>query len=162
MRDVLVACIGNVFHGDDGFGVEVARRLAERGALGPHARVVDFGIRGMDLALALSSGIDAAVLVDATARGGEPGTLYVLAPDEIAPAPAAPEAHGMHPVQALALAQRMGGVPRRVRVVGCEPEILGDDEEPIMGLSPRVDAAASRAVDLVASVVRDLEEGADA
>lgn len=156
MTEVLVACIGNVFHGDDGFGVEVARRLAAR-ALGPRTRVVDFGIRGMDLALALSSGIDAAILVDATARGGEPGTLYVLEPEAIAPAGATPDAHGMHPVQALALAQRLGGVPRRVRVVGCEPEVMGDDEAPIMGLSPRVDAAASRAVDLVLEVVRAME-----
>jgi hydrogenase maturation protease len=76
----LVAGIGNIFLGDDGFGVEVATRLAGADLPGG-VKVVDYGIRGMHLAYDLSSGYDAAILVDATARGGEPGTIYVIEPD---------------------------------------------------------------------------------
>src|ERR1700749_1947272 len=100
---VLVAGIGNVFLGDDGFGVALAQRL---GDLGEGVDVVDFGIRGMDLAYALGE-YDAAVL-----RGGAPGTLYVIEPD-LEELDAAPEAHGMDPVKVLALARALGGVPPR-------------------------------------------------
>ena len=84
---VLIACIGNIFLGDDGFGVEVARRLANRRLAGRRSagptlpddvRVVDFGIRGLDLVYALLDGYETAILVDATPRGGEPGTLYLI------------------------------------------------------------------------------------
>jgi hydrogenase maturation protease len=153
-REVLVACIGNVFHGDDGFGVEVARRLAERGAP-PGANVVDFGIRGLDLAFALSSGIETAVLVDAAARGGKPGTLYVLEPNEASFAPAV-ETHAVHPLRAIELARSMGRLPRVIRVIACEPEQLGDDDEPVMGLSPPVEAAVEGALALVYELVRTL------
>ncbi len=44
-------------------------------------KVADFGIRGMDLAYELQEDYDAAVLVDAVPRGGEPGTLYVIEPE---------------------------------------------------------------------------------
>ncbi|MGH7848434.1 MAG: hydrogenase maturation protease, partial [Candidatus Binatia bacterium] len=72
---ILVAGIGNIFLGDDGFGVEVARELAKR-KLPESVRVVDFGIRGFDLAYALLDGYDLTILVDAAPRGGLPGTLY--------------------------------------------------------------------------------------
>ena len=75
---VLLAGIGNIFLGDDAFGVEVVAKLRER-ALPDGVEVVDFGIRGVDLAFALER-CDAAVLIDATARGGAPGTLYVIEP----------------------------------------------------------------------------------
>src|SRR4051812_2799393 len=115
---VLVAGIGNVFLGDDGFGVAVAEQLsAHEWPDGVH--VEDFGIRGMDLAYALA-GYDVAILVDAVPRDGAPGTLYV-----IEPAPDAGEvgfdAHGMDPVTVLALARTLGGPLPRGLVVGCEP-----------------------------------------
>ena len=77
---VLVAGIGNMFLGDDGFGVEVVRRLAGR-TLRPGVTIRDFGIRGFDLAFNLVDGADLTILVDATARGGAPGTLYTIEPD---------------------------------------------------------------------------------
>lgn len=149
-KDILVAGLGNVFFGDDGFGVEVARRLHARGPR-PGVRVVDFGIRGHDLALALSSGLEAAVLVDATARGGEPGTLYVLEPGEFGAI--ALDTHAMTPAKALELARAMGGLPKTLRVVACEAKTLATEEEPIMGLSPEVAAAVDRAVMLVDEIV---------
>jgi len=147
-RRILVAGIGNVFLGDDGFGVALAGRLA-RQDLPAGVEVVDFGIRGMDLALALGD-YDAAVLLDATPRGGAPGTLYVIEPevaDEVAV-----DAHGMDPVKVLALARAMGMSPPRTLVVGCEPS----DQEDAAVLTEPVRAALDEAVRLVEEVVADL------
>ena len=85
MSGVLVAGIGNIFHGDDGFGVAVAQQLAGRG-LPPGVRVVDFGIRGLDLVYALLDGYSAAILIDAVERGDPPGTLSVIEPERPRPA----------------------------------------------------------------------------
>jgi hydrogenase maturation protease len=155
---VLVAGIGNIFLGDDGFGVEVARRLAGR-PLPRGVRVADFGIRGLDLAFALLDGYDAAILVDTVRRGGAPGTLHVLE-IEAAGAPAgeaaALETHALEPARVLALARGMGEVPRAVRLVGCEPLTFGDAEEGLMELSAPVAAAVAPAVLLVESLVFEL------
>jgi hydrogenase maturation protease len=152
---VLVAGIGNVFLGDDGFGVALAARLARR-ELPPGVEVVDFGIRGMDLALALADGFDAAVLLDATPRGEPPGTLYVIEPT--VGEDAVPEAHAMDPVKVLALARAMGGTPPRTLVVGCEPQtrMSADAEEIVAALSEPVRAALDEAERLVDSVLGDL------
>jgi len=160
---VLVACIGNVFLGDDGFGVAVARRLATR-PLPEGALVVDFGIRGYDLAMSLTAGAhDAAVLVDATPRGGPPGTLYVIdaVKEEVERAPLAPLAdpHAMEPAQVLRLARHLGPLPARVLVVGCEPGRFGTEAEGLTGLSEPVAAAVGEAAALVAKLVADLAAG---
>lgn len=159
---VLVAGIGNIFMGDDAFGVEVARRLAER-ELPPGVDVGDFGIRGMDLMYALGEGYDAAVFVDAVPRGEPPGTLSVIEPqlDEPDADAATPDAHGMDPVKVLALARQLGSVPERILVVGCEPAVAmsGDEEELVGELSEPVRAAVGEAVELVESVVGELVEG---
>jgi hydrogenase maturation protease len=155
---ILIAGIGNIFHGDDAFGVEVADRLSKR-SLPPEARVVDFGIRGFDLAYALLDGYDVTILVDATARGGSPGTLYTIEIDPNAPSsldePRIDVAtHGMNPMRVLQMAQAMGGVAGRILLVGCEPETLGSEEEGLMGLSETVTAAVEVAADLVENLVR--------
>jgi hydrogenase maturation protease len=161
---VLVAGIGNVFHGDDAFGVEVARRLAQR-PLPAGVEAVDFGIRGLDLAYALQDGYDAAILVDAAPRGEPPGTLSVIEPDSAGaagPAPGGdlPEAHGMNPVRVLGLARALGHVPPRILVVGCEPSPgASDPDEVDVRLSPPVAAAVENALqlveDVIAQIVRD-------
>ena len=157
-RRVLVAGIGNLFMADDGFGVEVARRLAER-PQPPGVDVEDFGIRGMDLVFALGEGYDAAVFVDAVPRGEPPGTLFLIEPDLAEPdAPVMLDAHGMDPVKVLALAGQMGPVPERILVVGCEPQVTmtGDEEELVGDLSEPVRAALDEAVGLVESVLGEL------
>jgi hydrogenase maturation protease len=159
-RSVLVAGIGNVFLADDGFGVEVAHRLAQRGVPGG-VKVADFGIRGMDLAYELQEDYDAAVLVDAVPRGRTPGTLYVIEPDLDGADPVL-DAHAMDPVRVLGLAKTLGTLPPRVLVVGCEPATAmapDDDEELVMGLSAPVRAALQPAVELVESVLADLLAG---
>jgi hydrogenase maturation protease len=145
----LIAGIGNIFLGDDAFGVEVAQRLAER-SLPDGVRVVDFGIRGFDLAYALLNDIDRAILVDALPRGGAPGTLYVIEPDlQTLDSAAILQPHGMDPVRVLGLARTLGGALPPIRVVGCEPATLGSEEEPAMGLSDVVLAAVPEAIRLV-------------
>jgi hydrogenase maturation protease len=140
---VLVAGIGNVFLGDDGFGCELARRVAFAGV-----DVADFGIRGMDLAYALAD-YDVVVLLDATPRGGEPGTLYVIEPD-LEGLPLDVDAHAMHPVSVLALAKALGGELPRTLVLGCEPAGVEEFTE----LSEPVRAALDEAEKLLAEVLR--------
>ncbi len=156
MTDILVAGIGNVLRGDDGFGVEVVRRMAARGVR-DGVSVVDFGIRGFDLAFALSSGKKAAVLVDAAQRGRSPGTLTVLEPSLLA-SETTIDTHAMHPLRAIDLARRLGGVPDVMRVVACEPEVVGDEDEPLMGLSPSVAMAVDRAIELIDELVAELRD----
>ncbi len=158
---ILIACIGNIFLGDDGFGVEVARRLAGR-ELPPGVVLKDFGIRSFDLTYALTDPWDLVILVDACARGGKPGTVYLIEPDpvETAPGEAHPtlEPHAMKPLSVLRLVKSMGGPPNRTIVVGCEPADLGSDEEGKLGLSEPVEAAIDEAVKLIEKTVFAAEE----
>lgn len=159
---VLVAGIGNIFMGDDAFGVEVARLLSGRD-LPAGVRVTDFGIRGLDLAYALQDGYETTILIDAYPRGDAPGTLYVVEPD-LASLDAQQaggveiDAHGMDPVKILALASSMGGPLNRILLVGCEPGTLGPDEGQ-MGLSEQVMGSLTEAVDLVESVINKVLAG---
>src|SRR5262249_11136051 len=114
----LIAGVGNVFFSDDAFGVEVARRLATTPP--HHARVVDFGIRTLRLAYELPEPVDACVVVDCVARGGAPGTLYVIEP-EIESTPVHGGAHGMDVAAVFATVRRLGGTMPRTLVLGCEP-----------------------------------------
>ena len=156
---ILVAGIGNVFLGDDGFGVELAGLLAGR-ELPAGVRVVDYGIRGMDLAYALHDGWDAVVLLDATPRGQAPGTLYVIEAEPDDAGDGGFDAHGMDPVQVLALARRLGppGALPRILVVGCEPQtrMSGDEEDVVAELSAPVRNALDEAVALVQTLLAEL------
>ena len=160
---ILVACIGNIFLGDDGFGVEVAKRLVPR-SFPPQVLIKDFGIRGFDLAYALMEPYDLTILVDACARGGAPGTVYLLEPDPIDEAtlnsnPARMEAHGMNPMNVLRMVKSLGGEPGRVVIVGCEPADLGSDEEGKMGLSEPVLAAVNDAIAMIETLISKLLDG---
>ena len=159
-RRILVAGVGNVFLGDDGFGVEVARRLAGRG-LPDGVEVVDFGIRGMDLAYALQGDYEAVVFVDATPRGEEPGTVYLIEPEIEEDGEVVLDTHGMDPAKVIKLARALGARPTRTLVVGCEPQVLvsGEDyEDMIMELSEPVRAAVEVAVKLVESLVEEVSK----
>ena len=160
---ILVAGIGNIFLGDDAFGVEVVRRLSGR-SLPDGVRVVDFGIRSYDLAYAFLDGHDVTILVDATQRGGEPGTLYTIEPDLVALDDQPDhqlDAHGMNPLAVLRLVKAMGGEFRRVILVGCEPGWLGDEDEGGMGLSQPVEGAIEEAVNMVEALIGRFAEGQD-
>ncbi len=141
---ILVAGVGNIFLGDDGFGVEVAQSLGKR-QVPETVTVKDFGIRGFDLAYALLDPWDGVIIVDALPRGEAPGTLYVIEPDRSGAAEADINPHGMDPVRVLNLAASMGTISARVLVVGCEPNDFGDELEGRMGLSSPVQAAVEEA-----------------
>jgi hydrogenase maturation protease len=158
---ILVAGIGNIFLGDDAFGSEVTRRMSGHYD-GPHIRIKDFGIRGLDLAYALTDGYDATILVDTLSRGGDPGTLYVIEPDLEESGRQAPviEAHAMDPLRVLTVARSMGAELRNVYLVGCEPETFWPGEGQ-MGLSSTVADAVEPAIRIVDSLIRQFvkEEG---
>ena len=145
---ILVAGVGNIFLGDDGFGVEVAQSLSKR-QLPETVTVKDFGIRGFDLAYALLDPWDGVIVVDALPRGEAPGTLYVIEPDRSGAGEADINPHGMDPVRVLNLAASMGTISARVLVVGCEPQDFGDELEGRMGLSSSVQAAVEEACNTV-------------
>ncbi|MDF3289605.1 hydrogenase maturation protease [Streptomyces silvisoli] len=158
---VLVAGVGNVFLGDDGFGVEVVRRLADH-RLPPHVEVVDSGVRGVHLAYQLLDGYHTVLLVDAAPRGAPPGTVHLIdasAPKAVVPRQPQLDGHHMSPDAVLALLETLrqsigGSAPERVLVVGCEPASVDEG----IGLSAPVAAAVDEAVDLVLRLVRDEQQ----
>jgi len=160
---ILIAGIGNIFLGDDAFGVEVAQRLAGR-KLPDGVKAIDFGIRGFDLAYSLLDGSDVTILVDACPRGGEPGSLYVIEPDLNAldsreATETSVDAHSMNPMNVIRMAKSMGGGSlSRILLVGCEPLTLGP-EEGQMGLSEPVAAMVEEAARLIESLVSKIQNG---
>ena len=157
--DVLVAGIGNIFQGDDAFGVAVAQRLSGI-SLPTHVRVMDAGIRSLDLAFALMDEHALTILVDATSRGGEAGTIYTI---EIEPSdiPDVQEkgslvnSHGLDPVRVLSLAKSMGARFGKTFLVGCEPLVIDCDETGDIGLSDPVQAAVAPAAETVLSLIEE-------
>lgn len=151
---ILIACIGNIFLGDDGFGTEVARRLAGR-PLPPGVVLKDFGIRGVDLSYALLDPYELIILVDACARGGEPGSVYLIEPassDSNDSVPASMDMHGMNPLNVLRTVKSMGGAKCRILIIGCEPADLGG-EEGRLGLSDPVQAGVDEAIAMIETLI---------
>lgn len=160
---ILVAGIGNIFLGDDAFGCEVIKRLQTR-CWPEHVTVVDFGIRGFDLAYALLEGYDVTIFVDATQRGQQPGTIYTIEPDidevsNITGQTAQVETHDMNPMKVLSMVKAMGGRFERIILVGCEPETFGP-EEGQLGLSATVTDAVEKAAAVVESLIAEVCAGA--
>jgi hydrogenase maturation protease len=169
MKRILVAGIGNIFFGDDAFGCEVAAELAKR-PLPDGVKVRDFGIRSYDLAYAMMEDYELIIFIDALSRGETPGTLYLIEPeidielaknkldegiDEVV------NAHSMNPVRVLQLVRSLGGKPREVYVVGCEPAVL-EREDGEMRLSEIVRAAVTPAVEMIEKLIVDLRAGRSA
>jgi hydrogenase maturation protease len=161
MKRILVAGIGNIFFGDDAFGCEVATELAKR-PLPEGVNVRDFGIRSYDLAYAMMEDYELIIFIDALSRGEAPGTLYLIEPElnknkldeteaEVV------NAHSMSPVRVLQLVRSLGGQPRKLYVVGCEPGVL-ESEDGRMGLSERVAAAVEPAVNMIQKLIGDFSQ----
>jgi hydrogenase maturation protease len=163
MPRILVACVGNVFLGDDAFGVEMAPLLLRR-QYPLDVEVVDFGIRGIELAYALLGDYDALILVDAVPRGGTPGTLYLIEPERAddpeqgdAAGRLAMATHSMDPAKVLAFARALGARPIRTLIVGCEPAPMESvAEEMRMELSQPVRAALDDAVRMMDELIEEL------
>jgi hydrogenase maturation protease len=165
---ILVAGIGNIFLGDDAFGSEVARRLMDE-KLPPEVRVIDFGIRTYDLAYAIMDGYDVTILVDITAQGQAPGTVYLIEPDlneagspgSGGASPSYPadanlvDAHSMNPARLLQMLRRFGSSPGKLYLIGCEPAIL-EAEDGQIGMSAPVESAVPQAIEWIKTLVSDL------
>jgi hydrogenase maturation protease len=154
---ILIAGIGNIFFGDDAFGVEVVRQLQGR-ALPKGVQAVDYGIRSYDLAYGITDGYDAVIFVDAAPRGGKPGTLYVMELDgaNLPVSELAVNGHSLNPVAVLQMVRSCGAKVGRMYLVGCEPATL-ECEEGRMGLSRKVAATMGQAKKLILSLVHDLQ-----
>lgn len=160
---ILVAGVGNTWLQDDGFGSEVIKRLGSR-ELPEGVTVLDFGTGGLEMAYEVMRGYDGLVLVDVSQQGGEPGTLYVMEPDqdEIDAGIQDGEVvnpHGMDPQTVLRFLKTVGGWPGKVVVIACEPEEV---EDMGLGLTEKVSAAVDKACDLAMETVAELRAGATA
>ena len=157
-KQILVAGVGNAFLSDDGFGGAVAKGLEGRG-VPPGVTVMDFGTGGLDLAYEVMRGYDALVIVDVSRQDGEPGTLYVMEPDEAEVEGGIEDGevlnpHGMDPKTVLRFVKSVGGWPGKVIIVACEPTSV---EEMGMELSEEVAGAVERAVDTVLEQIGELQ-----
>jgi len=150
MSGILVAGVGNIFLSDDGFGVEVVRRLAAH-PMPEGVTVADYGIRGIHLAYELLGGYDRLILIDAISRGSRPGTIQVLVPDDVPATGAIPDAHGMDPLAVFAYLASIGGDPVPTLIVGCEPATLEEN----IGLSEPVQKAVDEAIAVVLSLINE-------
>jgi hydrogenase maturation protease len=160
LRSILIAGVGNAWLRDDGFGGEVARRLEQR-ELPPGVTVMDAGTGGLDLAYEVMRGYDGLVILDVSKQGGEPGTLYVIEPDEDAVEAGIEDGqtinpHAMDPQTVLRFVKSIGAWPGRVVVVACEP---AEVEEIGWGLSQGVEQAVDRATELVLATVQEMLAG---
>jgi hydrogenase maturation protease len=154
---ILVAGIGNIFFGDDTFGLAVVQEL-KRSELPSGVEVRDFGIRGYDLAFTIMEGYTATILVDTTTRGNRPGTLYLIEPSQtdLAELQAViPDGHSLGPVQVIQLVRSLGGQIPSLYLVGCEPAVL-ETEDGQMGLSEPVQAAVPGAVEMIRTLANEL------
>jgi hydrogenase maturation protease len=160
---ILVAGVGNVLRGDDGFGVVTARQLMARNDIPENVTVIETGIGGMSLVQDLMAGYDALVLLDACHRGGQPGQVYLLEPEVLEVAAMEPsvrrdffaDTHYATPSRALALVAAIGSLPRIIRVIGCE---AGEVDDYRLGLSPSVELATGRAVEMTIDVIKEIRK----
>lgn len=158
---VLVAGIGNIFQGDDAFGVAVIQRLSQNMPT-KNVQIMDVGIRSIDLAFALLENPTLTILVDATSRGGAPGTLYTIEIDpkeipDVCEERSLVNTHSLDPVRVLALAKSMGAHFGRILLVGCEPLALDHDDTGHIGLSDVVEAAVDPAIETICRLVDEFE-----
>jgi hydrogenase maturation protease len=156
---ILIAGVGNAWMRDDGFGGEVIKELLKR-ELATGVTVEDFGTGGLDLAYEVMRGYDALILIDVTRGGEPPGTLYVLEPEESEIAAGIEDGemidpHSMDPQTVLRFVRAVSGWPGKVVVIACEP---ADIDEPGLGLSPEVEGAVARAVDVALETVAGLRD----
>jgi len=161
LRSILVAGVGNSWLRDDGFGGEVARSLEQR-ELPSGVTVMDAGTGGLDLAYEVMRGYDGLIILDVSRQGGEPGTLYVMEPDEESVDGGIEDGetinpHAMDPQTVLRFVKSIGAWPGRVVVIACEP---ADVEAMGWGLSVEVGGVVGRAADLVLETIEEMRTGA--
>jgi len=154
---ILIAGVGNVLRGDDGFGIE-ALHLLQRTINIEDVEFFESGIAGISLVQRLMDGFDALIIVDALDRGGEPGQVYVLEPDLQSLANmntngAPVDLHQADPEGVLRLASSLRVLPKQVWIVGCQA--VGCDDLGVP-LSEPVARALPVTAERVQKIVRSL------
>ncbi|MEO8111571.1 MAG: hydrogenase maturation protease [Ginsengibacter sp.] len=156
-KRVMIAGVGNMFMKDDGFGGAVIKKMSDK-TFPEGVEIKDFGTGGLKLAYDLMKGYDGLILLDASQRGEEPGTLYVIEPEENSiesnledGGPIDP--HGSDPATILRFVKGIGAWPGKVLIVACEPVAVDDFE---IGLSEPVNEAVDKAVDLIDELLKDI------
>lgn len=160
-KKILIAGMGNVLRRDDGFGVEVANRLADHNTLPGDVKVIEVGIGGVHLVQELMSGYDALVIVDALERGTPPGSIYVLEADVPDLADWSVQAredfladmHYTTPAKALILAKALDILPSKTYIVGCQP---ADADDLGIGLSEPVQDGVERTLEQLGVLIQEL------
>jgi hydrogenase maturation protease len=153
---ILVAGVGNIFFGDDAFGVEMVQRLRST-PLPPEVTLADFGIRSFDLAYAIADGYDVIILLDAISRGQSPGTVSLVEPEVqgFGNAGQPLDAHSANPQRALQMVSSLGGQLGSLYLIGCEPAVL-ETEDGRIGLSKQVEAAIPNAIQMLLTLLEEL------
>jgi hydrogenase maturation protease len=151
MQKILIACLGNIFYGDDTFGVEVAKILLTKD-LPEQVKVRDFGIRGIDLGFELSEDYDLVILVDTVKVGARAGTVFVIEPKSLEISQIF--SHDLTPNKALQLAKSFTNQAKKMWLIGCEPSNLEFNSE----LSDEVKTGVDRAVDKVLEIIKQNEK----
>lgn len=147
MNNILIACLGNIFYGDDAFGVEVAKSLAAKD-LPENVKLIDFGIRGIDLAFELINDYELVVLVDTIKIGADAGSVFVFEP-RMSGAESGNFAHDLTPTKAMHIAARLKTKPKKMLLVGCEPVNLEFNDE----MSAEIEKAVAIAVEKILEII---------
>lgn len=158
---ILVAGMGNILRGDDGFGIRVVDELSKNHNLGKEVDLYEAGIGGIGLVQELMNGYDALIVVDAVEKGAEAGTLFVLEPlenqseiENIELHQSMVDMHYANPSKVLLMARALNVCPPKVLLVGCQPEYVDDAVE---GLRPPVERAVPQAVKEVLFLIDELK-----
>ncbi len=157
---ILIAGMGNVLRGDDGFGIRVIEELSENHTLGNEVDLYEAGIGGVALVQELMNGYDALIIVDAVEKGAEAGTVFVLEPlesqteiENLELHQSMVDMHYANPSKVLLMARALNVCPPKVLIVGCQPEYVDDAVE---GLRPPVSKAVPQAVKEVLALIDEL------
>lgn len=149
MQKILIACLGNIFYGDDAFGVDVAKILSEK-ELPNNVKVVDFGIRGIDLAFEISENYNLVILVDAVKVGAKAGAVFVIEPKSLANSEII--SHDLTPNKALQFAQNFENPPKKMLLIGCEPTNLEFNDEMSEVVKNSIEKAVTKILELIKNV----------
>lgn len=150
---VTVLGIGNVLWADEGFGVRCVEALQQRWALPPWVQLVDGGTQGLYLIQHVQES-EHLLIFDAVDYGLPAGELKVVDDDEV-PHFMGAKKMSLHQTgfqEVLMLAKLTERYPRRVRLIGCQPEMIDDYGG---SLTPVVKAAMAPALALGVQALRE-------
>lgn len=142
---LIIGC-GNLIRGDDGVGIHLIKEL-EKLHLPENVKIIDAGTISIDMLFQMEA-VDKVIIVDAVEGGIEPGTIYRLTKEDLAPPSATPfSLHELKLEHTLKIGEKILGdkFPSEVIIFGVE---VGEIKEGI-ALSPKIEKSLPRLVDLI-------------